>query len=493
MSTAALVAVAPMVRAEQPAGAMQTFRYHHARVLGTAMDLTVVAANHTDADTAENAVLVEIDRLSKILSAYDADSELSRLNASPVNGPPMAVSPELIDVLKQYENWESRSEGAFTGHAQDLIALWSAAEKTGQMPGDDALAAAAQRSRAKAWERDSAGKSVRRISEQQINVDSIGKGFIIDKAVAAATRGPNHLQGVLLNIGGDMRTWGSPAGPVGSLWAIGVQDPAHPELNAKPLTTIFVKGNMSVSSSGAYQRYYTVGGKQFSHILDARTGRSGHNPAATVIAADSATANALATICCSMKFTEALALVRGTSGADCLIIDADGVQLRTDGFKDMQDNALAASRMPSQFPAGFKLSIDLETVRTQRSPYVFVWVTDASGKHIKTLGAYGNDPRYMHDMHEWWKLAQNDRTLQSVTHATQRAGKYPLSWDGTDQKGNGVPLGKYNIWVEVSAEHGPYSAKYTSIVIGKDSVQAKIASSSAFNEVSIKYGPGEKK
>jgi hypothetical protein len=95
-------------------------------------------------------------------------------------------------------------------------------------------------------------------------------------------------------------------------------------------------------------------------------------------------------------------------------------------------------------------------------------------------------------MREWWKLAQNDRTIQSVAHATQRAGKYPLSWDGTDQKGNGVPLGQYKIWVEVSAEHGPYGVKFASIVLGKDPAQAKISASSAFNDVSITYGPGDK-
>ena len=53
-----------------------------------------------------------------------------------------------------------------------------------------------------------------------------------------------------------------------------------------------------------------------------------------------------------------------------------------------------------------------------------------------------------------------------MTHATQQAGKYPLTWDGTDQQGAGVPLGKYKIWVEVAAEHGPYSAKFAVIDCG---------------------------
>lgn len=290
---------------------------------------------------------------------------------------------------------------------------------------------------------------------------------------------------------------GNAPGPPGTLWSIGVQDPAHPELNAKPLTTLFVPGNFSVSSSGAYQRFYTVADKQYSHIIDARTGKTGRNPAATVVATDSTTANALATICCSMKFTEGMELVRSVPNAEGLIITADGVPLRTNGFKELQDTAASVERFkprtPVQFPSGYKLSIDLQTVQTERNPYVFVWVTDAAGKHVRTLGAYGNDAQYYPDMHEWWKIAQGNRSLQSTTHATQQAGKYPLAWDGKDQKGNGVPLGKYNLWVEVSAEHGPYAARFVPIILGSEPAKVILKATSAFSDVTVSYGPAEKK
>ena len=496
LAAVSIVASVDRVGAESPVEG-QVYRYHHPEILGTAMDLTVVSTSRADADAVDQAVIAEIARLQKILSAYDPGSELSTFNASPVNGPGIAVSPELIDVLRQYDVLSARSEGAYTGHAGDLIELWKQGEKSGQLPTDADLLAAAKRCSSPAWEIDKAGKIIRRISNQQINVDSLGKGYVIDRAVAAATNGPVKIKGLLLNIGGDLRTWGSPAGPAGTLWSVGIQDPAHPELNAAPLTTIYVPGNRSVSTSGEYQRYYTIGGKKYSHILDARTGQPGRNPAATVVASDSATANALATICCSMKFTEASALVRGTPGAESFIITSDGTPVRTDGFKQLQNASSPAAdpgaKTRSAFPAGYKLLVDLQTVQTQHRPYVFVWITDSGGKHVKTLGAFGNDPRYLHDMHEWWKFARDDRTLQSITHATQRGGQYLLSWDGTDQKGNGVSLGKYTLWVEVSAEHGPYSAKYSALQLGGDPVEAKITASSAFSDVKINYGPGDKK
>ncbi|MDB5326151.1 MAG: apbE 3, partial [Phycisphaerales bacterium] len=404
ITTLALMANSPLALADQPAAGVQSFEFHHANVLGTAMDLTVFAPSKVDAEAVEKAVLAEIDRLKKILSAYDAEGEVARLNASPVNGPALPASPELIEVLKQYDASSKRTAGAYSGHAGDVIVLWKQGEKDGRLPTDAELLAAATRNKAPAWEIDETAKTVRRIADQQINVDSLGKGYIIDKAVEAATAKPGSLKGLMLNIGGDLRTWGTPAPANGGLWAIGVQDPAHPELNAKPLTTVFVPGKYSVSSSGAYQRFYTINGKRYSHIIDARTGKSGRNQAATVVAPDSATANALATICCTLRFAEALELVRSIPNAEALIVTADGHTLRTEGFKALQDKAQAAEqlapRTPSLFPAGYKLAIDLQVPTQQHRPYVFAWVTDGGGKYVKTLAAYGNERRWLTEMKE---------------------------------------------------------------------------------------------
>jgi hypothetical protein len=129
-------------------------------------------------------------------------------------------------------------------------------------------------------------------------------------------------------------------------------------------------------------------------------------------------------------------------------------------------------------------------VQTRHKPYVFVWVTDPDGNHVRTLGAWGNERKYVREMREWWKFAKDDPSLQSVTHATQRAGKYPCTWDGKDQAGKPVAPGKYSIWVEVAAERGPHVAKSTTIDCGgKDPATAQIDESSAFYAVAIRYGP----
>src|SRR5262249_37358966 len=151
------------------------------------------------------------------------------------------------------------------------------------------------------------------------------RGYIIQRAAAAARARVPALCGLLLNLGGDLFVWGrDEAGRLG--WTVGVQDPAHPEDNA-PAVAVLRLRDQAVATSGAYQRYYAVGGKRFSHIFDPRTGRPAEGVASsTVVAPDNVTANILATTLCVLPPEEGLRLVAGTPGAKCLLVTADGRQ-----------------------------------------------------------------------------------------------------------------------------------------------------------------------
>ena len=75
---------------ESPRGA---YLYHHDHILGTSLDIRVQADSETAALAAETRILSEIERLSRIFSTYDRDSEFSRWQRS--KHEPVAESPEL--------------------------------------------------------------------------------------------------------------------------------------------------------------------------------------------------------------------------------------------------------------------------------------------------------------------------------------------------------------------------------------------------------------
>src|SRR5436190_12207532 len=86
------------------------YRFHYEHVLGTSMDMTVVASSRAAAETAAATVLDRIDRDAKILSGYDQSSEFSRWFTT--IGTAVPVSPELYEVLSLFDTWRHRSGGA---------------------------------------------------------------------------------------------------------------------------------------------------------------------------------------------------------------------------------------------------------------------------------------------------------------------------------------------------------------------------------------------
>jgi thiamine biosynthesis lipoprotein len=100
---------APFVRRRRAGPRRRAFHYEH--VLGTSLELQVVAVDATVARRADAAVLAEIDRLAAILSGWTDDSELSRWQAT--HGVPVPVSPELAEVLALAEAWRVGTRGAF--------------------------------------------------------------------------------------------------------------------------------------------------------------------------------------------------------------------------------------------------------------------------------------------------------------------------------------------------------------------------------------------
>jgi len=490
-----------------PAAEPELFHYHHDDVLGTSFDLQVRAPADAQAALAESTALAEIERLRKILSTYDPESEISQFNKS--TGA-MKVSPELLDVLGFYDFWNAKSGGAYNGHLGELIGAWKAAEKSGVLPSPVILQSIARAAAQPGWKIDRATGMATRLPGGPIVIDSLGKGYIIARAAAAVRAKVPTVQGFLLNIGGDIFASGLPA--TGTPWLVGVADPKHSADNAAPLTQVRIT-DRAISTSAAYERGYTVAGRRYSHIFDARTGMpAGGVASATVIAPNSANSNALATTLCVLKPEEGLALVRQIPDVECLIIAADGRELRSPRFASYEVRPAApagpATPAPTGTPAatnalwppGFGVTIAISLKKPgpggkgpPKRPYVAVWVEDENAQRVRTVTVWGNQRKYLPDLPNWWKVAQQDQEwAQSVTRATRPAGKYTIAWDGLDDKGKPLPPGTYTVFLEVSREHGAKTMDKGTIVCAKTPAKGSIPGTSEFDDAEISFGPGSK-
>ena len=173
---------------------------------------------------------------------------------------------------------------------------------------------------------------------------------------------------------------------------------------------------------------------------------------------------------------EGLLLAASLPGVECLLVTADGRQLRSPGFAAyelprapvvLQDKGDKEDKKADSWPDGFQanITITLPSIKSMRyrRPYVAVWIENAEAKPVRTISVWGNDPRYFKDLPQWWKFARNDKDLvKAVTRATRSPGKYQLVWDGKDQKGDCAAAG--NVY---DFRRGPPRARQTRAPIGQ--------------------------
>lgn len=466
---------------------------HENNVLGTSLDLQIVADSDAHAKAASDAILAEIERLRRILSTYDDATDAARLNAAPP-GRPVKVAPELIAVLQACEQWTRDTRGAYSAQLGTLLDLWQQGVKAGKLPDASALQAAVRQLPQPGWKIDA--DTVTRLTDQQLNINSLGKGFIVGRAVQAARDQVPGLKAVLLNIGGDLLAWGEPA--PAAAWEIAVANPEQSAENASPLTRLQIT-DRAVATSGSYERFFLIGGKRYSHILDPRTGQPARQVrSATVIAKDNVTANALATSLCVLGPDDGLRLLRTLEGVECLLVTADGKIVRSPGFAPYELKTPATQPKANPlWPEGYALTIDFTIKpaagrRPNLRPYVAVWIEDADGKLLRTLELWANRRglRYLRDMRGWWKFGKDlqDPSV-AVTRATRNAGHYSVAWDGLDAQGTPVQPGSYRICLEVCYEDAGDSTGKALIACARKEASAAIDDAACFQAVTLHFGP----
>jgi thiamine biosynthesis lipoprotein len=307
----------------QSSGAVAADNLREHRRAGRAFGTTVsVAAWHTDEQVASDAVdaaFTELLLVEELMSIYQSDSQLSRLNRRGVLDNP---HPYFVEVLQASQEMSRRSNGAFDITVQPLWRLFSDAKKAGALP----TAAEIERARrAIGWRRVVIAPDQVRLRGRgtQITLNGIAQGYAADRAASAlVARGVAHA---LVDAGeiGAIRDK-----PSGDSWSVGVQ---HPRCDDAYVSVARLNGRC-LATSGDYATTFS-NDYRFNHLFDPRTGTSPTEFASVSIAATTAMlADALSTAVFVLGIDQGLSLVQSTPGADALMVLKDGRVLRTGGF-----------------------------------------------------------------------------------------------------------------------------------------------------------------
>ncbi len=290
-------------------------------IMGTHYSIKVLdTAPGADRDALADTIDGTLANINAAVSTYDADSELSRFNAS--------ASTEWIDlsavmhtVLAEALRVSRLTHGAFDVTVGPAVNLWG----FGPDGVADALPAPEQvddmKRRvgfAQLMLRDSPPALRKARRDVYVDLSAIAKGYAVDRmAELLDARGFEHY---LVEIGGEMRVRGSSAR--GGAWRVAVERPLSSQRSVQRILTLTDTG---LATSGNYRNFFERNGKRYSHTIDPRTARPVAHALAsvTVLHPSAMTADALATAFSVLGTAQGLALAERNDIA-ALFIDVNG-------------------------------------------------------------------------------------------------------------------------------------------------------------------------
>ena len=164
-----------------------------------------------------------------------------------------------------------------------------------------------------------------------LDVGAIAKGYAVE-AVAQMLEAKG-ISGYVLNVGGNVRTLGIRGD--GEPWVAGIENPYAEEGALDPYYAKLTLKDLSLVTSGSYQRYYTVNGVNYNHVIDPQTLMPADRyTSVSVVTKSSALADALSTALFCMSYEDGSDLIEATEGVEAMWVLTSGEIRYSSGFSN---------------------------------------------------------------------------------------------------------------------------------------------------------------
>jgi len=282
--------------------------------MGTRLTFQAFSDDKETVQQAFAAAQQEVERLVQIMSDYDPDSELSKINQLAGTGQWSPVSPELWEVLDASDRWHQQTEGAFDASLGSLTRMWRKARRQNKIPTQPTIDAALKSAGWKHVQLDRTGKRIRlELTGMHLDLGAIAKGYIVDQAFRILQE--KGLSSCMVNAGGNLRC-GSPP-PDRSGWRIEISSLQEDQ---PPFRRIYL-ADAAISTSGDLWQFMLIDGIRRSHILDSKTGWGIEGPVAvTVVARNAQDADAASTSLCVLGRNRGMELLSRLDGYEALFL-----------------------------------------------------------------------------------------------------------------------------------------------------------------------------
>ena len=297
------------------------------KLMGNHFEISAVSDNKAWANERIDAGIHEIQRIEKLLTTFNEDSETSLINRY-AGMAPVTVSRETFELIERSLRISKLTQGSFDiSYGSIDKRLWNFDTNMKALP-----------------DKETAKKMVRLINYRNIILDhenctvflkekgmrigfgGIGKGYAAERA-----RHVMKSLGVksgIVNASGDLTTWGLQ--PNGKAWTIGIANPnsSHELFSYLNIT------DMAVATSGNYEKFVIINGKKYSHTIDPRTGLpvSGIK-SVTIITLNAEIADAMATPVMIMGIKAGMNLINQMKDIEAIVIDDNNTVYASDNIR----------------------------------------------------------------------------------------------------------------------------------------------------------------
>jgi FAD:protein FMN transferase len=283
--------------------------------MGNRFQLTAASTTEEYANGAIDAAICEIQRIEKLLTTFNEESETALINRY-AGIKPVVITEETFNLIRRSIRISEITQGAFdiTYGSVDKR-LWNFDASMIHLP-----------------DADTASKMVRLINYRNILMNQndhtimlkekgmrigfggIGKGYAAERAKLIMKE--MGIRSGIVNASGDMTTWGLQ--PDGKPWTIGIADP-----NAKEkIFSCMNITNMAVATSGNYEKFIMVNGRKYSHTINPKTGLPIRGiKSVTIICPNAEIADAMATPIMIMGIRAGLDMINQMDYLEAIVVD----------------------------------------------------------------------------------------------------------------------------------------------------------------------------
>jgi thiamine biosynthesis lipoprotein len=285
-------------------------------MMGTLIEFTIHGAGQEQALPAIEAAGSEMQRIENLFTIYGEGSNPVKLFNQSSPGIMQKLPTEVATLLGTALEIEKGSSHAFSPTLGALNKLWgfSQTEAPTLPPSDEKISTLSKASLA-CLQHGSEGSFSRNSPLCELDFGAIAKGYAIERGMEILqSHGINHA---IINAGGDIKVIGTHGERP---WQIGIR---HPRNSGEVITTIEAAGEISIVTSGDYERYFNHQGRRYHHILNPQSGMPAAKArSATVISSNATLADAWSTALFVMG-REGLPLI-GKMGMNAILVDGNG-------------------------------------------------------------------------------------------------------------------------------------------------------------------------